>query len=237
VPVFNYIMQGLTWGLNALHGITGSYILAIILLTAAIRLVLHPLTRKQLKSMKVMQALAPQIEVLRRKYKEDPKKLNAEVMNLYKANNANPVGGCLPLLLQFPILIALYRVIVNAGKFGGETLFGVALSQAPNKDVLLVHPVLLAIPILNGVVSYFQQQVSVTDPQQAKMFIFMPIFLAFMSLQFPLALSVYWISSTALYIVEYLIVVGRPKKVGVALPKEQRKATRTRTEGGAQQEP
>lgn len=219
--------------LEALRGLTGSYVAAIILLTAAMRLVLHPLTRKQLKSMKVMQALAPQVEVLRRKYKDDPRKLNTEMMALYKANNANPFGGCLPLLIQFPILIALYRVIVNAGTFGGETLVGVPLSQAPNKDVLLAHPVLIIIPLLNGAVSYLQQQISVTDPEQAKMFIFMPIFLAFMSLQFPIALSVYWIASTALYVVEYLAVVGRPKRAGVARPKESRKASGTSAERGA----
>lgn len=220
--------------LEALRAFTGSYVAAIILLTAAIRLILHPLTRKQLNSMKVMQALAPQVEVLRRKYKDNPKKLNVEMMAMYKANNANPFGGCLPLLIQFPILIALYRVIVDAGTFGGEMLLGVQLSQHPDKDVLLAHPILLIVPLLNGAVSYLQQQISITDPQQAKMFIFMPIFLAFMSLQFPLALSVYWISSTALYVVEYLIVVGRPKKSGVAPPKEMRKTARTRAEGGAQ---
>ena len=220
--------------LEVLRAFTGSYVAAIILLTAAIRLILHPLTRKQLNSMKVMQALAPQVEVLRRKYKDDPKKLNTEMMAMYKANKANPFGGCLPLLIQFPFLIALYRVIVNAGTFGGETLLGVQLSQHPDKDVLLAHPVLLIIPVLNGAVSYLQQHISVTDPQQAKMFIFMPIFLAFMSLQFPLALSVYWISSTAMYVVEYLIVVGRPKRTGVAPPKEMRKTGRRRAEGGTQ---
>ncbi len=234
MPVFNFIMDAFARALKELYGLTGSYVAAIILLTAAIRLLLHPLTRKQLGSMKVMQALAPQIEVLRRKYKEDPKRLNAEVMNLYRANKANPFGGCLPLLIQFPILIALYRVIVNAGEFGGEMLFGVALNKSPELAVILAHPLLALIPILNGLTSYFQQQVSVTDPQQAKMFIFMPFFLAFMSLQFPIALSVYWIASTTLYIVEYLIVVGRPKRAGVAPPKDQRKAVKARTERGAQ---
>jgi len=232
--VLDPIVRIFTPALEALRTFTGSYAIAIILLTAAIRLILHPLTRKQLSSMKVMQALAPQVEVLRRKYKDDPKKLNTEMMSLYKANNANPFGGCLPLVIQFPILIALYRVIVNAGTFGEESLLGVPLSQHPNKDVLLAHPVLIIIPLLNGAVSYLQQKISVTDPQQAKMFIFMPVFLAFMSLQFPLALSVYWIASTALYVVEYLVVVGRPKSTGVAPPKEARKAARARAEGGAQ---
>jgi YidC/Oxa1 family membrane protein insertase len=220
--------------LEALRGLTGSYVAAIILLTAGMRLVLHPLTRKQLKSMKMMQALAPQVEVLRRKYKEDPRKLNAEMLALYKANQVNPFGGCLPLLIQFPILIALYRVIVSAGTFGGETLLGVPLSQAPNKDVLLAHPALIIIPLLNAAVSYLQQQVSITDPEQARMFIFMPIFLAFMSLQFPIALSVYWIASSALYVVEYLAVVGMPRRTGVAPPREARKAPRGGAEGGAQ---
>ncbi|MDR7457729.1 MAG: membrane protein insertase YidC, partial [Armatimonadota bacterium] len=116
--IFNAIVDLLAVGLGAFHSVTGSYLVAIVLLTIAIRLLLHPLTRKQLRSMKAMQALAPQIEVLRRKYKDDPRQLNVEIMSLYRANNANPLGGCLPLLLQLPILYALFDLLRRPNAFG-----------------------------------------------------------------------------------------------------------------------
>src|SRR5574341_1290560 len=124
---FNVIVGLLKSGLQVFHGLTGSYLAAITLLTFVIRLVLHPLTRKSLNSMKAVQALAPQMEVLRRKYKDDPRQLNVEVMNLYRANKVNPMGGCLPMLLQLPVLWALYAVLRQPEVFQGETLFGFPL--------------------------------------------------------------------------------------------------------------
>ena len=205
-----------------LRGVAGSYLLAIILLTVAIKAILHPLTRKQLNSMKAMQALTPQMEVLKRKYKDDPRQLNVEVMNLYRAHKVNPLGGCLPMLLQLPVLWGLFTLLRRQGIFGGEQLFGVSLETAPSFALMMQHPLLVLIPVLTAATTYYQQQMSITDPQQAKMFIFMPFLLAYFALQFPVGLSVYWIASTAAYIVEYLLVVGLPKRPGMAPPKAQR---------------
>jgi YidC/Oxa1 family membrane protein insertase len=226
VGVIETIASVLHTVLQALHGVTGSYLAAIILLTIIIKALLHPLTRKQLKSMKAMQALAPQMEVLRRKHKDDPRQLNVEVMNLYRANKVNPFGGCLPLLAQLPVLYALFALLRRQNVFGGEMLFGLPLEAHPTFQALLQHPGLALIPILTGVTTYVQQQMSVTDPQQAKMFMFMPFFVAYTSVAgwFPLGLSVYWIVSTTLYILEYYLVVGLPKRPGVAPPKERRRA-------------
>jgi len=88
--------------LNTLHGWIANYGVDIILLTLAMKLVLHPLTRKSLKSMKAMQALAPQLAVLREKYRDDPRAMNTEMMNLYRANSVIPFSGCLPQLVQLP---------------------------------------------------------------------------------------------------------------------------------------
>lgn len=220
--MINSIATVLQSVLVALHGLTGSYVAAITLLTVLIKAVLHPLTRKQLNSMKAMQALAPQMEVLRRKYKEDPRQLNVEVMNLYRANKVNPLGGCLPLILQMPILYGLFALLRRPGIFAGEQLFGLPLEQSPSFAMMQQHPLLVLIPVLSAVTTYYQQQMSITDPQQAKMFIFMPIMIAWFSLQFPVGLSVYWIVSTTVYIGEYYLVVGAPKKVGIAPPREQR---------------
>jgi len=205
--VIDSIASLLETALVILRGVAGSYLLAIILLTVAIKAILHPLTRKQLNSMKAMQALTPQMEVLKRKYKDDPRQLNVEVMNLYRAHKVNPLGGCL---------------LRRQGIFGGEQLFGVSLETAPSFALMMQHPLLVLIPVLTAATTYYQQQMSITDPQQAKMFIFMPFLLAYFALQFPVGLSVYWIASTAAYIVEYLLVVGLPKRPGMAPPKAQR---------------
>lgn len=207
-----------------LRAVSGSYLMAIILLTVAIKAVLHPLTRKQLNSMKAMQALTPQMEVLKRKYKDDPRQLNVEIMNLYRAHKVNPLGGCLPMLLQLPVLWGLFTLLRREGIFGGEQLFGVSLEVAPSFALMMQHPLLVLIPVLTAATTYYQQQMSITDPQQARMFIFMPFLLAYFSIQFPVGLSIYWISSTVAYIVEYLLVVGMPKRPGVAPPKAQRAA-------------
>lgn len=233
--MFEAIVTLLQAVLQAFHGVTQNYVVAIVLLTIAIKLVLHPLTRKQLGSMKAMQALAPQIEVLRRKHKQDPKQLNVEVMNLYRAHKVNPLGGCLPLLLQLPVLYALFALLRKPGLFGGERLFGLPLEAHPwPVQVYLDHPLLILIPVLSGVTTYYQQRMSITDPQQARMFIFMPFLIAWFSTQFPLGLSVYWISSTVAYIVEYFIVVGPPRPVKVAPPRQPAATAKAKRKTGDQ---
>jgi YidC/Oxa1 family membrane protein insertase len=222
---FDTLVSALQWVLQALYGATGSYLIAIVLLTVVIRAVLHPLTRKQLGSMKAMQALAPQMQVLRRKYKDDMRQFNMEVMNLYRANKVNPFGGCLPLLLQLPVLYALFALLRRPQVFGGETLFGFPLEASPTFAAVAQHPALVLIPLLTGATTYLQQRMTITDPQQAQMFIIMPFFLAYTSVAgwFPLGLSVYWIVSTAVYLAEYLLVVGPPPRPVEAAPPRRRR--------------
>jgi len=206
--------------LNVFHRWIGSYGLAIILLTLVIRLTLHPLTRKSLKSMKAMQALAPQMAVLREKYRDDPRAMNTEMMNLYRANSVNPFSGCLPQLVQLPVLYALFAALRRPDLFGGESFLGLALDKAPCAHLsgacligLASQPVVLAIVLLVGLTTYLQQRMSITDPQQARMFLFMPVMVAYFALNFQIALSIYWIVSTLVYMLEYFIVVGRPGPV------------------------
>ncbi len=206
--------------LVALTAWTGNIGLGVVLMTVLIRLVLHPLTRWSLKSMKRMQALAPQIEVLRRKFKDNPQQANAEVMNLYRSSGVNPFGGCLPTLVQFPVLIALFQVLNEKGRFAGQFLFGLPLDAKPTIAMIAHSPVLLLIPVLVAVTTYLQQRMSVTDPQQARMFIFMPFLVGWFSLNFPVGLSVYWIVSTTVYLFEYLLVVGRPVRPAPAVARE-----------------
>jgi YidC/Oxa1 family membrane protein insertase len=216
--VINSIAQFLAQILRVFHAWTGSYGLAIILLTLAVKLALHPLTRKQLRSMKEMQFLAPQMAALREKYKGDPQRMNVELMNLYRAHKVNPFGGCLPLLLQIPVLWALFAVFRIPGIFNGATFLGVPLEQTPSFTAIAQNPLLAVWPLLVAVTTYLQQRMSITDPQQARMFIFMPILVGWFALSFPVGMSVYWVTSTLAYIVEYYVVVGRLTPPAPAAP-------------------
>ena len=206
--------------LTTLTAWTGNIGIGVVLMTVLIRIVLHPLTRWSLKSMKRMQGLAPQIEVLRRKFKENPQQANIEVMNLYRSSGVNPFGGCLPTIVQIPVMIALFQVLNETGRFAGQALFGIPLDARPNFAAIADNPVLLLIPVLMVVTTYLQQRISITDPQQARLFIFMPFMVAWFSLNFPVGLSVYWIVSTVVYLVEYLLIVGRPVRPAPALARE-----------------
>ena len=111
--VLDPLYTGLGWVMAWLYALIPSYGIAIILLTVAVRLVLYPLTVKQTKSMQAMQRLQPEIKRLQAKYKSDRQKLNEEMMKFYKENQINPLAGCLPLVLQLPLFIVLYRVIAG----------------------------------------------------------------------------------------------------------------------------
>lgn len=207
--LINPIADFLARLMHAFFEVTGSYGLAIILLTLAVKLVLHPLTRTQLRSMKEMQYLAPQVQALREKYRDNPQQMNVEVMNLYRAHKVNPFGGCLPMLLQIPVLWGLFAVLRRQNIFNGAAFVGFPLDAVPTFGAIAANPLLALWPVLVGVTTYFQQRMSVSDPQQARMFIFMPVLVAWFATQFPIGLSIYWIVSTLAYILEYYIVVGR----------------------------
>jgi YidC/Oxa1 family membrane protein insertase len=216
--------------------LTGSAGLAVILLTLLIRIVLHPLTRANLTSMRKMQRLAPQISVLRRKYADNPSQLNAEIMNLYRSNGVNPLAGCLPMLLQLPVLFAMFRVFQRPGLFSSYsnvlpevlrdqdlirvsyTFLGIPLDIVPSFANIGANPVLALFPILSALVTYLQQRLTVTDPQQARMLAFFPIFSGWIALSFPVGLSLYWIVSTVLGLFEYLLVAGPPSRYAPAPP-------------------
>jgi YidC/Oxa1 family membrane protein insertase len=230
--LFDLISHTLRSVLQFFFGFTHDYTLAIILLTIVVKAVLHPLTRTQLKSMKGMQMVAPHVEALRRKYKEDPRTLNQEIMKLYRAHNLNPMMGCLPMLVQMPVFIALWRLLYTKGLFGTATVLGISwmrLDEVPTLAMMLSgvaagHPerlLLLVFPILVGATMWFQQRLTITDPQQARMFVLMPIMMGYFATIYPIGVSIYMIVSTAVYIGEYRWVVGRPHPMISAPPKSQ----------------
>ncbi|HET8999172.1 MAG TPA: YidC/Oxa1 family membrane protein insertase [bacterium] len=226
------ITQALSATLQFFYGFAHDYTLAIVLLTLAVKLVLHPLTRTQLKSMKGMQVVAPHVEALRRKYKEDPQTLNREIMQLYRAHKVNPAMGCLPMIVQMPVFIALWQLLYKKGLFGTAAVFGIPwmrLDQAPNLSQIMSevgtgHPerlLLLIFPVLIFVTMWLQQRMTITDPQQARMLILMPVMMAWFATIYPVGVSIYMIVSTMAYLGEYLWVVGRPHPMITAPPKSQ----------------
>ncbi len=236
MQLLNQLLDSITHALRVtlqvLYGFTHEYTLAIVLLTLVVKLVLHPLTRTQLRSMKGMQMVAPHVEALRRKYKDDPKTLNQEIMKLYKAHNLNPAMGCLPMLVQMPVFIALWRLLYTKGLFANAAVFGLSwarLDQVPNVTRIfsevsaghLEQLLLVLFPILVGATMWLQQRLTITDPQQARMFLFMPVMMGYFAFIYPIGVSIYMIISTLAYVGEYLWVVGRPHPMIAAPPKSQ----------------
>lgn len=175
--------------LKFLYSLFGNYGLAIIVLTFGIKILLYPLTYKSMKSMAKMSQLQPQLTALREKFKDDKEKLNQEMMNFMKTNGYNPMGGCLPILLQMPIFFSLYRVLFNSIElYQAPFLFWIKDLSSP--DAFFVTPVLLA-----GLM-YLQQKLSpstATDPTQQKMLQFMPLIFGFFMIMLPAGLNIYMV--------------------------------------------
>jgi YidC/Oxa1 family membrane protein insertase len=190
--------------MNWVYRHVGNYGIAIILLTVVSKVLFYPLTVKSMRSMKAMQALQPQINALRNKYKSDPQRLQKETMALYREHKVNPMGGCLPMLAQVPIFYALYLALSVSVELQGATffcfgrLFGVDLWICD----LASHDPTYVLPILMGVTMFVQQKMTPTagDPRQAKMMLVMPFIFTFMFLNLPAGLVLYWTVSNILQI-------------------------------------
>jgi YidC/Oxa1 family membrane protein insertase len=184
----------------------GSWGLAIILLTVVSKVLFYPLTVKSMRSMKAMQALQPQINALRNKYKSDPSRLQKETMELYRQHKVNPVGGCLPMVAQIPIFYALYLALSVSVELQNATFlcFGHAFGVAVWICDLASHDPTYVLPILMGITMFVQQRMTPTgaDPNQAKMMLVMPFVFTFMFLNLPAGLVLYWTVSNILQIAQ-----------------------------------
>ena len=183
-----------------MHNLTGNFGLAIIGVTILMKIILLPLTLKQDKSMKSMKKLQPELDKIKEQYKGDSKMLNQTTMELYQKHKVNPAGGCLPLLVQLPILWALFGVLRGGIVPQDSTFLWMQLVQ-PDPYYIL--------PVLNGVVSFVQQKVmgSSDNPQMKNMMYMFPIMMVFISYKMPAGLQIYWLtSSLAGVIQQYLIM-------------------------------
>ncbi|HSE05032.1 MAG TPA: membrane protein insertase YidC [Methylomirabilota bacterium] len=196
-----------------------NYGVAIILLTVITKVLLFPLTVKSMTSMKAMQALQPQINALRSKHKSDPQRLQRETMELYRAHKVNPLGGCLPMVVQVPIFYALYDALSvsvdlqNAPFICFGKMFGLEFWICD----LARHDPTYILPILMGVSMFVQQKMTpvMGDPRQAKMMLFMPVIFTFMFFNLPSGLVLYWTLSNVLQILQqkYMDRMGKAAKV------------------------
>jgi YidC/Oxa1 family membrane protein insertase len=186
-----------------------NYGLAIILLTVLVKIVFFPLTQKSMSSMKQMQALQPQLNALRSKYKADPQRFQREQMELFRQHRVNPMGGCLPMVVQVPVFYALYLTIQYSVELQGAPL-GLWIRDLSKMDPYYV------LPILMGASMLIQQMMTPTvgDPRQARVMLIMPVVFTFMFLQFPTGLVLYWLVNNLLsigqqYLIDRSIARGR----------------------------
>jgi YidC/Oxa1 family membrane protein insertase len=180
---------------------TNSYGLAIISLTLLIKIVLFPLTLKQTQSMKKMKDLAPLQKELQEKYKNDKEKMNKELLKLYQEHKYNPMSGCFPLLVQFPILIAFFRLL-QAVDYGQGFLW---LPDLGAKDPYYI------LPVLAGLTTFLTSKQMSADgnPQTAMMNNIMPVFIGFISINFPSGLNLYWVVSNLLTYIQQALILNR----------------------------
>lgn len=189
--------------LASIYGVTGNFGLSIILLTILIKIVLLPLTLKQDKSMKEMKKLQPKIDELKNKYKNDTQLLNQKTMELYKEHKVNPAGGCLPIIIQLPILWALFGVLRKEGVVPDEAFLWLSSLSQPDPFFIL--------PVLNGIASYVQQLIMGTsnNPQMKSMKYIFPIMMIFISYRMPGGLQIYWLASTLTGVIQQYFVLKR----------------------------
>lgn len=207
---FGFIARPLLYVMKAFHTLVGNWGLAIILLTLLVRLCVLPFNIMSFKSMKAMQKVQPIIQGLREKYKEDPMRLNQEMMAVMKQNGANPLGGCLPMLLQIPIFFALYRVIGSSIELYNSP-FILWITDLSSHDKFYVLPVSMA------VFMYIQQKItpSTMDPTQAKIMAFLPVVFSLFMLQLPSGLTLYMVVSTLFGIIQQYLIMREPKTKAV----------------------
>jgi YidC/Oxa1 family membrane protein insertase len=192
---FTIVAKPLLWFLRLTHIVTKNYGIDIIILSILIKIIFIPLTQISMKSMKEMQKVQPEMKRLKEQYKNDKARVQQEIMLLYKRRKINPMSGCLPMLIQIPVFIALYNALQ----------YSIEMRHAPFffwiKDLAAKDPIYIT-PLIMGVTMFIQQKMTPTagDPAQAKMFLLMPVMFTFFFLNFPSGLVLYWLINNVLSI-------------------------------------
>lgn len=201
-----YFVFPLSWLLDkSATFLGGSYGLGILATTIIIRLAVLPLMIKQLKSSKAMQAIQPELQKIKEKYKNNQQKIQEETMKLFQRNNVNPLAGCLPLVVQMPILIAFYQAIMRNESVRTHDFMWMSLGS-PDPFYIL--------PVLAAVTTFFQTKLMGTgmpeNPQMKMMLYIMPAMILFIAITLPSALSLYWVFGNIFTIIQTFFIKGSP---------------------------
>jgi len=229
-PIAEYLLLPLFLFINS---IIPNYGIVLIIFSIIIKVAVYPLTKTSFQSMKKMQALQPMIAELKEKYKDDPQKMNKETMKLYSTYGINPAGGCLPMLLQMPIFIALWGLFKSAIDLRQQPFFG-WITDLSQPDV--IYNIGFKIPIfgiseisglalLMGITTFIQQKMTVKDPKQQALIYMMPIMLTLLFMSFPSGLNLYYFMFNLLTIIQQYYINhkgGKVELVPVANPKKKK---------------
>lgn len=211
--MFDFLAKPFLWIMNQIYKVIPNYGIAIILLTLLTKIILWPLGNKSYKSMNDMKRMQPLMSEIREKYKDDKKKMNEETMALYRTYKINPMGGCLPMIVQLPVFFALYRMLYQAIELRHASFFG-WINDLSSPDRLFEFGFSIpfmepphGIPVLTivmGATMFLQQKMSPPpgDPTQAKMMMFMPIIFTVIFINFPAGLVLYWLTNNVFSIAQ-----------------------------------
>lgn len=225
--VFKIICQALLNILNTLHSVLGNYAAAILALTTIVKLSLWPLQNKATASMRRMSALSPKIQELREKYKDDPTRMNQEVMKLYKEYGINPVGGCLPMLIQIPIFFGLFTMLRQAVELRGASFLWIKDLSQP--DTVGHLPILgwpiNVLPLIMAATSFWMTHLTPKsgDPTQQRMMMFMPIIFIVFCYNFAAALALYYTAQNLFSILQLYQNRKQPMPTLEKVPKRARR--------------
>jgi YidC/Oxa1 family membrane protein insertase len=205
---FTFIALPMLQALRFLHHFTGNFGVAIIILTVVIKVLFFPLTKKSFQSMRAMQKLQPEMQKIRERLKDKPDEMNREVMELYKRHKVNPLGGCLPMVLQIPVFVGLYNALLNAVELRHAPFIGwIHDLSAPDRLgsiqlPFVPHPGIPVLTLVMGVSMLVQQWMtpSAGDPAQQRAMMIMPVVFTFMFINFPAGLTLYWLVNNLLTI-------------------------------------
>lgn len=205
--------------LKEINKVVGNYGIAIIIITIMMRIVVFPLTLKQEKSMKKMRELQPELDKIKDRYKDDPKMLQEETAKIYKENNVNPLGGCLPILIQLPVFVALYYAFSGNTIPGDATFLWFNLKQ-PDKMFTMGNFAFNLLPILNTAVTFIQQKITMSATKNDKSsqmsdsmnttMMTLPLIMLFVFYNMPSGVTLYYLVSGVLSLVQqYFVMKGR----------------------------
>jgi YidC/Oxa1 family membrane protein insertase len=205
--IFTIIAQPIFWLMGHIYALVGNWGWTIILLTLCIKLIFFPLSAASYRSMAKMKTVAPRVQAIRERYKGEPQKMNAEMMALYKTEKINPLGGCLPMLIQIPVFISLYWVLLASVEMRNAPWIG-WIQDLAAPDPYYILPVVMAVSM------FIQTKLNPTppDPIQAKIMLFMPIVFSVMFFFFPAGLVLYWIVNNILSIAQQYVITKNIQK-------------------------